>query len=304
MVNSPFLRKNDLKKSKPILIFILSILLFSAAISTSLARQSTSVEVKEGESYKWVIKLNFSNYIELMSNTGDGTVPTELVALNLQGNDNELMAVDLILEIHDTSDGFSVDSYFNVMISLFEGTLGVTPDYNISQIPIFFPLNFSIKPTLTSTNFSILKADTPDYFSTLSSFNDGYSYPKGTYQPFLFIVPTDLDWTTAAAELQTEILSHFRTNYGIVDGSVTPQGKGLRISMPADTTLLATELDLAYNTKGVLETASGKYGGATLFSLELVSDGTIAFELPLFLIISTIAIAILLVRKRKKYTLK
>ncbi len=285
MVNSPFLRKNDLKKSKPILIFILSILLFSSAISTSLARQSTSVEVKEGESYKWVIKLNISNYIELMSNTGDGTVPTELVALNLQGNDNELMAVDLILEIHDTPDEFSVDSYFNVMISLFEGTLGVTPDYNISQIPIFFPLNFSIKPSPIRTNFSILKADTPNYFSV----------PIG----FFLIIPTDLDWAIAATQLQ----SYFGRNFFSSNYTVSPQDNGLKMTQPADTTILASELNLNYNSKGVLETADGSYNGSPLFSLELTRESSIAFEIHFLFSIAAIAVAILILRKRKKYTL-
>ena len=145
-----------------------------------------------------------------------------------------------------------------------------------------------------------MKGDTPNYFSA----HKGNIYPKGTYHGFFLIVPTDLDWTTAAAQLQTEILSYFRRNYGITDVSVLPQSNGLRISTPSDTTILATELSLNYNSKGVLETASGKYGGATLFSLELVSDGTIVFELPLFLIISTLALAILIFRRRQNFTLK
>jgi len=285
MVNSPFLRKNDLNKSKLIFIFILGILLFSSLIHTSSARLSTGVEVKEGERYKWVIKLNISNYIELLSNTGDETIPTELVALNLQGNDNELMAVDLILEIHDTPDPFFIDSYFNVMISLFEGTLGVTPDFNISQIPIFFPLNFSIKLSPIRANFSILKADTQNYFTI----------PIG----FFLIVPTDLDWAIAATQLQ----SYFGRNLVSSNYTVSRQDNGLKMTQPADRTIFASELNLNYNSKGVLETADGSYDGSVLFSLELESESSIAFEIPFLLSIAAIAVTILILRKRKKYTL-
>ncbi|KKL87712.1 hypothetical protein LCGC14_1931990 [marine sediment metagenome] len=108
----------------------------------------------------------------------------------------------------------------------------------------------------------------------------------------------------AAADLQTEILSHLRMNYGITAANVDPKVNGLRITQPGDTTVLASELNLNYNSKGVLETADGSYNGALLFSLELTSDGTIAFELPLFLVISVIAIAIVIVRRRKRLTLK
>ncbi|NVM19079.1 MAG: hypothetical protein HWN80_15295 [Candidatus Lokiarchaeota archaeon] len=79
-----------MKKSRLIFIFILGSLLFSSIIHNSSARSSTGVEVKKGESYNWAIKLNISNYIDLMMDSGDGTIPTELVALNLQGNDNSL----------------------------------------------------------------------------------------------------------------------------------------------------------------------------------------------------------------------
>ena len=281
MVNSPFLRKNDLNKSKLIFIFILGILLFSSLIHTSSARLSTGVEVKEGERYKWVIKLNISNYIELLSNTGDDTIPTELVALNLQGNDNELMAVDLILEIHDTPDPFFIDSYFNVMISLFEGTLGVTPDFNISQIPIFFPLNFSIKLSPIRANFSILKADTQNYFTI----------PIG----FFLIVPTDLDWAIAATQLQ----SYFGRNLVSSNYTVSRQDNGLKMTQPVDRTIFASELNLKYNSKGVLETADGSYDGSVLFSLELESESSIAFEIPFLLSIAVIAVTILILRKRK-----
>ncbi|KKL95170.1 hypothetical protein LCGC14_1857350, partial [marine sediment metagenome] len=50
--------------------------------------------------------------------------------------------------------------------------------------------------------------------------------------------------------------------------------------------------------------ASGKYGGAMLFSLALTSDGTIAFELPFLLSIFAIATVILIIRRRKNQTMK
>ncbi len=282
MIKKHIHQKNNLKKKKLIYILILNIILFSPLIHSSLAQRSVGIGVKEGEKYEWTLKLNISNYIELLRNTG-GTVSTELMTLNLQGNSDGLIQLIVNFEILDIPDEFFVDSFFDITFTIVEAEFALVPDYNISQIPIFFPLNFSIKPSL---NFSILKGDTPNYFTA----------PIG----FFLIVPTDLDWTVAAAQLKTEILSPFRRNYGITDMSVLPQSNGLRVTSPADTTLLATELNLNYNTKGVLETASGKYGGATLFSLELETEGTIAFELPFFLSVFAIAIVVLILRNRKK----
>ena len=285
MVKSPFPRKNNLSKRKLVFIFILSILLFSSIIHASSARQSTGVEVQKGERIKWKIKLNISNYVELVSNTGDGTVPSELVALNLQGNDDELLTINIIIEIHDTSDGFMVDSFFDVYTTLTEVTLAITPDFNISQIPIFFPLNFSIKPSPTRMNISILKGDTPNYFSV----------PIG----FFLIVPTDLDWAIATTQLQ----SYFGRNLVSSNYTVSRQDNGLKMTQPADRTILASELNLNYNSKGVLETADGSYDGALLFSLELESEDSIAFEIPFLLSIAAIAITIIILRKSKKYML-
>jgi len=279
------------------------VVLLSPPVNASTVGVAPAVEVKAGESYKWNLKFNISNLIELLRNTG-GTVSSELVTLNLQGDSGVLISTTAILEILNVQDDFSVDSFFDLTFTIVEGEFALATDYNISQISIFWPLNFSIKPTLTSTNFSILKGDTPNYFSTLSSFYGGYTYPKGTYHGLFMVVPTNLDWTTAAAELQTEILSHLRTNFGITGASVLPQENGLRLTQPGDTTVMASELTLNYNSKGVLETADGSYDGAFLFSMELTSESSIAFELPIFLIISTIAIAIVIIRKRKDFRLK
>ncbi|KKL64321.1 hypothetical protein LCGC14_2166220, partial [marine sediment metagenome] len=275
MVKRLSLRKKNLKRSKLIFIFILSVLLLSPSVSSALVGPAHAVEVKAGESYNWHLKFNISNYIELLTNTG-GPISTELLALSLVGDSDGLITLTAKFEILYIPDDFAHDSFFDLTFTIVEGEFTLSQDYNISTIPIFYPLNFSINPTLTKTNFSILKGDTPNYFTA----HKGNAYPKGTYHGFFFIIPTDLGWATAAAELQTEILAHFRRNYGITDVSVLPQSNGLRISTPSDTTILATELSLNYNSKGVLETASGKYGGAMLFSLALTSDGTIAFELP------------------------
>lgn len=297
MLKNPFRQKN--KKKKYVLIFILSVILLSPSVNTSSVGLAPAVEVKAGESYNWVLKLNISNYIELLTNTGR-PISTELLALNLVGESDVLISITAILEILNVQDDFVVDSFFDITFTIVEGEFTLVPDYNISQIPIFFPLNFSIKPTLTRTNFSILKGDTPNYFSA----HDGNTYPKGTYHGFFLIVPTDLDWTVAASQLQTEILSNLRTTYGIIGGSVVPQREGLKLTQPGDTTVLSSELTLNYNSKGVLESASGKYGGATLFTLKLTSDSSIAFEFSIFLIISTVAIAMVIIRKRKDFRLK
>ncbi|KKK93369.1 hypothetical protein LCGC14_2693560 [marine sediment metagenome] len=294
-------RENNLKKSKLIFIFILSVLLLSPSVSSSSVGVGPvhDVEVKAGESYNWLLKINISNYKKLLTNTG-GPISTELLALDLSADADGIITLTAKLEILFIPDDFVIDSFFDLTFTIVEGEFTLAPDYNISTIPIFFPLNFSIKPTLTETNFSILKGDTTNYFTA----HKGNAYPKGTYHGFFFIIPTDLDWTTAAAELQTEILSYFRNNYGITEGSVLPQNNGLKVTIPSDTTILATELNLNYNSKGVLETASGKYGGIILFSLELASDGTIAFELPFLLSVFTIAIVILIIRKRKNNAIK
>ena len=64
----------------------------------------------------------------------------------------------------------------------------------------------------------------------------------------------------------------------------------------------ATELNLNYNSIGILESANGNYGGFTLFSLEYSSDESIAFELPFFLSIFVIALVTLIIRKCKKFS--
>ena len=301
MLKRPSLRKKNLKRSKLIFIFILSVLLLSPSVSSSSVGVGPvhDVEVKAGESYNWLLKINISNYKKLLTNTG-GPISTELLALDLSADADGIITLTAKLEILFIPDDFVIDSFFDLTFTIVEGEFTLAPDYNISTIPIFFPLNFSIKPTLTETNFSILKGDTTNYFTA----HKGNAYPKGTYHGFFFIIPTDLGWATAAAELQTEILSHFRRNYGITDVSVLPQSNGLRLTSPANTTILAIELNLNYNTKGVLETASGKYGGAMLFSLALTSDGTIAFELPFLLSIFAIATVILIIRRRKNQTMK
>ncbi|HDZ19010.1 MAG TPA: hypothetical protein ENH75_11995 [archaeon] len=287
MLKNPFCHKN--KKKKFVLIFILSVLLLSPLTNASSVGLAPAVEVKVGESYSWLLKLNISNYKKLLNNTS-GSWSTELLALDLSADPDELITLTAKFVILYIPDDFFVDSFFDITFTIVEAELIIVPEFNISTIPILFPLNFSIKPTLTKTNFSILKGDTPNYFSA----------PIG----FFLIVPTDLDWTTAATQLQTEILSYFGRNYGITETSVVPQSNGLRLTQPADTTILAVELNLNYNTRGVLETASGKYGGFILFSLSLESDGTIAFELPFLLSIFAIATVILIIRYRKNHTLK
>lgn len=299
MMKSHFHQKSKLKKSKLIIIFILSVILLSPSVNSSSVAPAPAVEVKAGESYNWFLKVNISNYIELLTNTG-GPISTELLALNLMGDSDGLITLTAKFEILYIPDNFVIDSFFDITFTIVEGEFTLVPDYNISTAPIFYPLNFSISPTLSRTNFSILKGDTPSYFSA----HNGNNYPKGTYHGFYLIVPTDLDWTVTAAQLQTEIGSYFRNNFNITDASVSPQSNGLRVVSPADTTILATELNLNYNTNGVLETASGKYGGTTLFSLELTSDETIAFELPFLLSIFAIATVILLIRNRKNHKLR
>lgn len=285
MVKSPFLRKNNLKKSKLIFIFILGMLLLFPSIHTSSARQSTGVGVEKGEIYKMNLKFNISNYIELIKNTGDGTVPSELVALNLQGNDYELMAVDVIIIIHDKSDEYYVSSYFDIEYMIVEIELTIAPDFNITKLPIFYPFNYTFKPSVSRENISVLKGDTPNYFTV----------PIG----FFLIVSTDLNWTIAATQLH----SYFGRNFVSSNYTVSPQDNGLRMTQPANATRLASELNLNYNSKGVLESADGSYDDSPLFSLELESDSSIAFEMPFLLSIAAIAIVMLILNKRKKITL-
>ncbi|GAG46053.1 unnamed protein product, partial [marine sediment metagenome] len=129
----------------------------------------------------------------------------------------------------------------------------------------------------------ILKADTQNYFTI----------PIG----FFLIVPTDLDWAIAATQLQ----SYFGRNLVSSNYTVSRQDNGLKMTQPADRTIFASELNLNYNSKGVLETADGSYDGSVLFSLELESESSIAFEVPFLLSIGAIAVVILILRKRKKY---
>jgi hypothetical protein len=286
MSKNPFVPKNNLIKIQFIIIFILGIIIFSPSINTSLARENPGVEIKEGEEYSWVLKFNISNFIELVEDTGQGTVSTEMVALNLQG-DTGLTLVEVNLEIIDISDGFIIDSFFDVTITLVEGVLTIAPDFNISKIPIFYPLNFSIQNTVTPVNFSILKGDTLNYFSI----------PIG----FFLIVATDLNFTTAAMQLQTQIQEYYLKNFGITNSRVDPQDSSLRITHPADTNIGAAELTLNYNSKGILKSAIGNYGGPTLFAIEYSGGGGIAFEFPLFLSVFTLGLVTLMFRKRKKF---
>ncbi|KKL51389.1 hypothetical protein LCGC14_2295990, partial [marine sediment metagenome] len=108
------------------------------------------------------MKLNISNYKKLNTNTG-GPISTELLALDLTADPDGLITLTAKFEILYIPDDFVVDSFFDITFTIVEAEFTLVPDYNISRIPIFFPLNFSIKPTLTKTNFSILKGDTPNY---------------------------------------------------------------------------------------------------------------------------------------------
>lgn len=287
MSKNHFLPRNNLRKIRFILIFILGIIIFSPSITTSLARENPGIGIKEGEKYSWTLKFNISNFIELIEDTGQGSVSTEMMDLNLQG-ETRLTIVEINLEIIDTSDGFIVDSFFDVTITIVEGVLTIAPDFNISKIPLFYPLNFSIQNTITPVNYSILKGDTLNYFTI----------PIG----FFLIVPTDLNFTSAAMQLQTLIQDHYLRNFGITDSRVEPKENGLKITHPADTTIGAAELTLNYNSIGILQSATGNYGGHTLLILELSGGGggEIAFELPLYLSVFTIALVILIIRKRKK----
>jgi hypothetical protein len=263
------------------LIFLLGIIIFFPSINTSLAIEAPGVEIKGGEEYSWVLKLNISNFIALVEDTGHGTISTEMIELDLQGGSG-LTLVNLNLEIVNYSGDFVINSF------LFEGILSITPDFNISRIPILYPLNFTIQNTLNPVNYSILKGDTLNYFSV----------PVG----FFLIVATDLNFTSAAMQLQTQIQEYYLRNFGISDSRVISQDNGLKITHPADTTIGAAELTLNYNSKGILESAIGNYGGHTLLTLEYsTSGGEIAFELPLFLSVFTIALVTLIFRKRKKF---
>ena len=269
------------------LIFILGTIISSPFFNTSLALETSGVEIKEGEVHKWILKLNISNFITLVSDTEQGSIPTELLALDLQG-DSGLITVEINLEILHVPDEFFVDSFFDVWTTLTEATLIIAPDYNISTIPIFYPLNFSIQASRTPANFSILKGDTSNYFSI----------PIG----FLPIVATDLNWTNAAMQLQTQLqLYYMRTS------RVESQDLGLRITIPADTTTLASELNLKYNSRGILENAYGHYGGGpVLFSCTYAGAGTtgsIAFELPFLLGVFIIALVTLMIRRKKDFSL-
>ena len=273
-----------MKKVKIILIFIMGIVLFSPMINTSLARQSSGVEVKADTTYKWNVRLNISNIIKLVSDTGQGTVSAELMALNLQGETD--LTLVLTLELLTVPDNFGIDSFFDIETTIVEGILLIAPDYNISTLPMFYPLNYSIRPSLTRNNFTILRGNTSDYFS----------FPISNP----LVLGNDMNWTSQAAQMQSRIRPHYLRNFGVPDSKVESRDNGLKITQPADTTIKATELNLNYNSIGILESANGKYGGFTTFSLEFSSGGSIAFELPFFLSIFVIALVTIIVRKRKK----
>ena len=118
------------------LIFILGTIISSPFFNTSLALETSGVEIKEGEVHKWILKLNISNFITLVSDTEQASIPTELLALDLQG-DSGLITVEINLEILHVPVEFFVDSFFDVWTTLTEATLIIAPDYNISTIPIF-----------------------------------------------------------------------------------------------------------------------------------------------------------------------
>ena len=83
----------------------------------------------------------------------------EIIGLNLPGEvdiGNELIAVTIVIEIHGSSGTFHIDSFFDVYTTLVLGELKIAPEFNITKLPLFYPLNFTIKPTITRTNFSIL----------------------------------------------------------------------------------------------------------------------------------------------------
>ena len=130
-----------------------------------------------------------------------------------------------------------------------------------------------------------MKADTPNYFSILIG--------------FLLIVATDLNWTNAASQLQTQIQMYYmRTS------RVESRDLGLRITIPADTTTSTTELILNYNSKGILENAYGNYDGPQLFTIDYMGAGTtgsIAFEFPIFWGIFIIALVTLMIRRKKEF---
>jgi len=272
-----------MKKIKLTLIFILGIIVYSPFINIALARQS-GVEVKEDTPYNWMVKLNISNFIELVQDTGQGTVSPELMTLDLQGDTG--ITVVLTLELLTVPDNFAIDSFFDIETTIVNGILTIAPDYNISTLPIFYPLNYTIRPSASSTNFTIVRGNTSNYFSR----------PIGTP----LVVANDLNWTSQAAQLQSRIRPYYLRYFGIANSRVESRENGLKITQPADTTIGAAELSLNYNSIGILESAEGNYGGFTLFSMEYSGGGSIAFELPFFLSIFAIALISLTIRKRKK----
>lgn len=294
MVKNPYRQKTTLKKTKLILTFILCTLLLFSSITTSLARQKTDIGVEVGETYEWTLKLYILNYITLIRNEGgsEGQFEAEIVSMNLQG---ESIIIPVHLEAIIQNSVFPAESFFDVTVEIDMNTIGLAPDFNISQIPIFFPLDFPIKPSLGQVNYSIFKGDKSSYFS------DPHR--------FLLITATGVNWTDAAALLNTHLRRHLISS----NFTVSPQNNGLKIVRLADTTTLASELNLNYDEKGVLETADGSYNGSPLFTLELLSEETddgnnddtdnyrIAFEPNFLLSVLAVAIVILVIRKRKSY---
>jgi len=297
-----------MKRAKTLCLIIFSLLLFLPFIKISIA-QSPYVEIQEGDEHSWKLSVYSENWSPYFRDNLEATLD------NL----------------------WPLGPYYNMTRVFFDWGWAEPPQViwfiDVSNIgseetgTLLLPFGNRIityTPVFAATGYEM--PDYPDfglsYYNTWYIVDDTSSFLRQTYTLTLSysvygimgvpFVPTTIDWT----EFVTQFLLGMNSRGWLYENvSATAKSNGYSLNVPAlgfENNSAAIDIDVKYNSKGVLRYYEFSYGEKMLVKYKLVDPSvdpqavltmfvTIFISVILGVVGVTIGI-IVLMKKRKKHT--
>jgi hypothetical protein len=273
-----------MRKSIPILVFLLGIFFFVPFINFSRAAPPDYIGVQVGEEYSWTLNFNVNTFAQFAADMNQ-TVPPEMSMYASMGGIQMKGQIAWISdEIIDVVNYVIV----NVSLSMLVPGYGWTP----------FPAPGENLPIFVLTNESA-----SNYFNNTINALSAVTYPTHiTFAlPFL-IVPYNLNWTAAVNGL-LDLMTGFTG--GMTGVTLEVYGRGFKITVPEQlvngTTVKATTYMAQWNEKGVFGSGLITYGGAPLMAVNIDIGGIPGYEIGiLFGVLGVSSVGIIYYIKKRK----
>jgi hypothetical protein len=270
-----------MKKSPLILVVLSGLFFLLPIINFTTAVPPNWIGVQVDEEYTWSISINPTTITTYYTDMGQP-------APDLSGLSG-ITSVDIKGVIEWISDENTGTFYDYVLINM--SIWMNVPGYG--WMPYF--------PSWQFMTVVVLAPDTPNYFnSTVDAIENEPINPEyNMLAPFL-IVPTTLNWTLAALELNSLVDSFYT---GLSTITITEYGNGFQVTIPAQNIegydMQAHTFTAQWSSKGVFAQGGMAYGGSAMISVN-APDEIPGYEIPIILGVLSAATLGIIVYVRKK----